>query len=273
MPQATYVQDGDAIDYTPTVAKVAGEVVLQGDLVGIARTDIAANRLGSLAIEGVFEFSKPAAVALTTGQKVYWDATNLRVAGDPAVGRLVGRVIKDAAAADTAVRVLMEMQATSDLLFSAEAASAVITNTIAETAFDKSVTIPANTLQVGDVVRVRAQGICPSTNATDTVNVKLKLGSLVLIATGAVDVNNNDIFHIEADLIVRAIGVTGSVVSCGLQALGAEGTVTAKPAKLAVSTLDTTAAQALTITATWSVANAGDQVRLDLFDVELLHKL
>jgi predicted RecA/RadA family phage recombinase len=272
MPQATYVQDGDAIDHIPSVARAAGEVVVQGDLVGITRTEIAANRLGSLALEGVFEFTKPSGVALTVGQKAYWDATNQRVAGDSAVGRLVGRVVKDAAATDTTVRVFLEMQATADLLYSAEAASAVITNTVTETAFDKSVTIPANTLQVGDVLRVRAQGICPSTNSTDTLNVRLKVGTVTLVATGAVDVANNDLFHLEADLVVRAIGANGSIVASGLQALGTEGTVTTKPAKLAASALDTTAAQTVAITATWSVANAGNQVRLDLFDVELLRK-
>jgi predicted RecA/RadA family phage recombinase len=267
-----FIHEGSAIDYTPAVAKTAGDVVLLGDLLGIVRNDIPANRLGALAVEGVFEFPKQAGTALTTGQKVYWDATNLRVAGDPGVGRLVGRVTKDAASADTTVRVLIEMQASADLLYSAEAASAVITNTVTETAFDKSVTIPANTLQVGDVLRVRAQGICPSTNSTDTLNVRLKVGTVVLIATGAVDVANNDIFHIEADMVVRTIGAAGTIVASGLQALGTEGTVTAKPAKLASTVLDTTVAQAVAVSAQWSVANAGDQVRLDVLDVELLRK-
>jgi hypothetical protein len=62
------------------------------------------------------------------------------------------------------------------------------------------------------------------------------------------------------------------VVASGLQALGVEGTVAAKPGKLAASALDTTAAQTVAITATWSVANTANQVRLDVFDVELLRK-
>ena len=43
MPQATFVQDGCAVDYTPGVAVAAGAVVVQGDLVGIAKRPIAAN--------------------------------------------------------------------------------------------------------------------------------------------------------------------------------------------------------------------------------------
>ena len=49
MPQATFVQDGCAIDYTPGAAIAAGDVVVQGDLVGVAKRPIAANDLPALA--------------------------------------------------------------------------------------------------------------------------------------------------------------------------------------------------------------------------------
>ena len=58
MAYAVYIQDGEYIDYTPTSAVAAGDVVVQGEMVGVARTPIAANALGSLAIVGVFEFAK-----------------------------------------------------------------------------------------------------------------------------------------------------------------------------------------------------------------------
>jgi len=34
MPQAVFVHEGQTIDYTPTADIAAGEVVVQGDLVG-----------------------------------------------------------------------------------------------------------------------------------------------------------------------------------------------------------------------------------------------
>ena len=51
---ARFVQDGKAIDYRPSEAVAAGDVVVQGTLIGIARLDIAANTLGSLVVVGVY---------------------------------------------------------------------------------------------------------------------------------------------------------------------------------------------------------------------------
>ena len=55
--QATFVHDGASIDYTPGSAVAAGDVIVQGELIGVARTPIAANALGSLAVDGVFDFA------------------------------------------------------------------------------------------------------------------------------------------------------------------------------------------------------------------------
>ena len=44
MPQATYVHGGCAVDYTPGTAVAAGDVVVQGDLVGVVKRPIAAKR-------------------------------------------------------------------------------------------------------------------------------------------------------------------------------------------------------------------------------------
>ena len=55
---AVFVHDGSSIDYTPGAAVAAGDVVVQGDLVGVAKLDIPANVLGALAVTGVFDFPK-----------------------------------------------------------------------------------------------------------------------------------------------------------------------------------------------------------------------
>ena len=41
-----YVQKGDAVDYRPTEAVTAGDVIVQGSLIGVARLDIEAGTLG-----------------------------------------------------------------------------------------------------------------------------------------------------------------------------------------------------------------------------------
>jgi predicted RecA/RadA family phage recombinase len=107
MATATFVQEGSAVDYTPSAAVAAGDVVVQGDLVGVAPRPIAANTLGSLAVAGVFEFPKAAGAgtAIAAGKKVYWDATN-HVATETAQGNtLMGKTVAATVDADTAVRV------------------------------------------------------------------------------------------------------------------------------------------------------------------------
>jgi predicted RecA/RadA family phage recombinase len=273
-PTVTKRGNPDALDYAPSVAVSAGDVVLEGSLVGVAQCDIAASGpIGSYEIEGVFRFPKNSggSIVFAKGDKAYWDAANLQATNVAGGNRYIGLVAAAAAGTDATVDVLVDGDAGQDMaLLVAIAASAAVTNTVAETAFDQSFTIPANTLKAGDVIRVRLQGIATATNSTDTLNVKLKIGATAVMATGAVDVANNDIFFMDVDLVVRTVGAGGTLVAAGVNALGTEGTVTAKPGKLASTAIDTTVAQAVTVTATWSVANAGNSVRLDVFDAQLI---
>lgn len=105
---ATFIHDGNSIDYTPSAAVAAGDVVVQGDLIGVARTPIAANALGSLAVRGVFEFAKANPDAtLTAGVLAYWDDTNKVATSDSASGanKLLGKVVKAAGNTETVVRI------------------------------------------------------------------------------------------------------------------------------------------------------------------------
>ena len=83
--KATFVSECNAVDYTPSSAVAAGDVIVQGTLVGIARTPIAATALGSLAVRGLFDVVK-AAVAFTVGAAVYWDADGDPVGGTAGTG-------------------------------------------------------------------------------------------------------------------------------------------------------------------------------------------
>ena len=104
--QAQFVHDGKAVDFTPTVNVAAGSIVIQGDLVGITKRDIKAGSLGSIAVEGVFDIPKDPdlAVAFGAGVKVYVDEDGVVVA-DEVGNKFLGKVVNDAAAADSFVRV------------------------------------------------------------------------------------------------------------------------------------------------------------------------
>jgi len=107
--QAQFIQDGDAIDYTPSVAVAAGDVVVQADLVGVAKRDIVADTLGALAVTGVFDIAKEAGggVTFSAGDKAYWDDTNEVAVTTDAVGvnKLLGHAVAAAADGDATVRI------------------------------------------------------------------------------------------------------------------------------------------------------------------------
>ena len=109
MPLSTTLRyDGDVVEYTPSSAVTAGTVVVQGTLVGVALQDIAANALGALSVEGVFDFPKTAAgsgQAIAVGVAVYWDDTNDVATTTSSGNTLIGKVVLAALTTDTTVRV------------------------------------------------------------------------------------------------------------------------------------------------------------------------
>jgi predicted RecA/RadA family phage recombinase len=104
MPQATFVAEGRQIDYTPAAAVAVGDVIVQGDLVGVVTRNLAANELGSLVVEGVYDFNKATNVAYTVGTILYWDDTNNIVTATATSNKTIGKVIRAAATTDTTVR-------------------------------------------------------------------------------------------------------------------------------------------------------------------------
>jgi len=119
MPQATFVHEGRSIDYTPAADVAAGAVVVLGGLVGITKTPISANALGSLAVEGVFNVVK-AQESFAVGDKVYWNPTGDPYGGQAGSGAatkspnnnaLLGRAIRAAAATDATLTVLVTRDA------------------------------------------------------------------------------------------------------------------------------------------------------------------
>jgi len=106
---ATFVHDGLTIDYTPGSDVAAGAVVVQGELVGVAKVPIPANALGALAVVGVFDFPKATGggMAITAGANCYWDAANSRATTTATGNKLIGKCVKAAADADALVRIRM----------------------------------------------------------------------------------------------------------------------------------------------------------------------
>jgi len=104
--EAVFVHAGHIVNHTPTTALAAGQVVVLGELVAVATYPVEANQTCGLAVQGVFDFAK-GSTAIALGALVYWDdAAN--IATTTATGnKLIGKVIRAAAASDSRVRVLL----------------------------------------------------------------------------------------------------------------------------------------------------------------------
>lgn len=112
--QAKFSHVGNQIQYTPSSAVAAGDVVIDNGLIGFAARPIAANVAGTLAVSGVFDMVHDA-VQKELGDPLFWNATGDPVggvAGSGAVTKtrsgnvLVGRCVKQALSTDTTVDVL-----------------------------------------------------------------------------------------------------------------------------------------------------------------------
>ena len=104
-----YIQTGDAVDYTPGAKVSAGDVVVQGELVGVAKLDIQTGKLGPLAVTGLFDFPKAAGAgtAIAAGTRVYWDVAEQVAKADSEAGanKEIGKTVKAASDDDALVRV------------------------------------------------------------------------------------------------------------------------------------------------------------------------
>lgn len=85
-----FVQDGELLDYTPSSAVAAGEVVLVTDRCFVAPRAIAANEKGSLQTRGVFTIQKTTGEAWTLGQKLYWVAGTSKASTTAGSNKVLG---------------------------------------------------------------------------------------------------------------------------------------------------------------------------------------
>jgi hypothetical protein len=135
-----------------------------------------------------------------------------------------------------------------------------------------SYSFPANSWQAGKVYKFDAAVECPSTHASDTLTLRVRIGGTTLTGTAmftsnATDVADGDIAVISGTLVVRdadssstvAYMIAGSDSDAASEVMGAHaGTV---------ASLDATAPILLEVTGDWSAANAANQVNALAFNV------
>lgn len=93
-----FIQQGDVLTLTPAAAVASGVGYLFGTgLFGVATDDVASGASGSFVTEGVIEIAKTSALAISIGDRLYWDATNNVVNKTATAQQCVGIAVGDAA--------------------------------------------------------------------------------------------------------------------------------------------------------------------------------
>jgi hypothetical protein len=156
------------------------------------------------------------------------------------------------------------------LVYAATAAGTTLTDSTVETSLG-SYTFPANFFQLGKVIKFRATVATPSSNSTDTLVIKAKIGSATLYTSAAVDQANGDVQVVEGTLTCRGNPGASVVLAGGGFAMPPDASGTAATGWAAVTAGQNTAgALALDITGTWSVAHASNQCALQSLVIEEL---
>jgi hypothetical protein len=156
-------------------------------------------------------------------------------------------------------------------------AGTAVSNTTTETNLLSGYTIAANDCVPGRTYRVTAKGIYGTAGTAPTLNIKLKLGTTVLATTGATTTKastTNRQWMLSADVICITTGASGSVEAAGsfvyttAANAAASSDVHWEMANTATVTVDTTTAQALTISAQWGTANASNTITVRQLIIE-----
>jgi hypothetical protein len=135
-----------------------------------------------------------------------------------------------------------------------------VANTTTETPFDKVFTIPANTLRVGDLIRLRTKGVF-STNGTPTIFWILQLNGGACFNQGqtAPDTVTNQHWHLDAEFLCTAIGAAGTLIPLHIQA-GYLGATTGSRPDFNSHTVDTTVNIVFRGAGDWGTASASNTI-------------
>lgn len=135
--------------------------------------------------------------------------------------------------------------------------------------FAQTYSIPANTLKAGSVLKARALVRVSDASGTDTLSVKLVLGSTDLITTTAVDPGaTTDLHIVEFDVTARAApGAAASCVGSGRWITNTGGTIAHGTGLLAATNFATNGALTIKASAKWSSNTASTACVLESFDV------
>ena len=129
--------------------------------------------------------------------------------------------------------------------------------------------IPANTLEKGDIVRIKVFCTVVDSNGSDTLTPVLNFGGTAIATGAALDVADSDIVYAWADVHVTATGSSGTMTAIAeirTDALGAVHVIAATN----LTSKDTTGSLAVALNVDCDAAHADNEVRIDAVSIELV---
>lgn len=144
-----------------------------------------------------------------------------------------------------------------------------IANSAVATAFSSQFPVPANLLQAGAVIRVRAFGVSSTaTGVAPSVMLKLKMGAATLLNTGAITpllggVTNQG-WYLDGQIVVQSVGASGQLEAQGVARFqtGVAASAVVSIANTAPLTVDTTVGELVTLVFTWGTADPANTTTL-----------
>ena len=153
--------------------------------------------------------------------------------------------------------------------------STPVTGTTVETSLINggvgTLSVPANAFKVGDSFRAVMGGVLNAAN-NQTIRIKVKAGSLVLLDSGLQPITNitNDIFSLNIDFTIRELGAANTASMVALGAFHYAKTSNSSVQGFAFNTVndttfDTTVSNTLDITVQWGSTSSGNSIYSDIF--------
>lgn len=161
-----------------------------------------------------------------------------------------------------------------------QTASKTVANTTTETTLNStgvgSLSLPTNFFVIGKKIRIVARGYRSTANPSGTLRIRVKLGATTILDTTALTATNgltNRAWELNGVIVCRTTGAAGTVMAQGRCHMAQTTTTANFWEMLNTSTIviDTTAAQAITVTAQWGTADASNTITCSNLSTEVLN--
>jgi hypothetical protein len=174
----------------------------------------------------------------------------------------------------TSVPAIQSLVSISKFVNTTVPAGNTVANTVVETAFSSTYSIPAKSAKVGTRYRITARGTLRTALSAPTITLRLKFAGVTVCATPAMtcgSTSSNDFgFQFVVDVVQNSIGGLAAVEAQGQAAVPRTSTVQDSHGAANTGPVagDTTVARAISLTAQWSAAAINNSITLRQFLVE-----